>query len=683
MLTSFDCRFARQLSLFALCFAFIGTIVPEIHGGESAQSPHFIRKRTPLPAEAQAATQPRLDVLSRATGLVITPNFGTSITNNARAADIMATINSAIAFYQSKFSDNVTVVIQFENVSSGLGMSNTFTITKSYSSIRSALAAQSHSADDNTALAHLPSQTNEPVTNNANISITTANARALGFNASSGAGNPDSTISLNAAICNILPSEANSNKYSLFAVTCHEIDEALGLGSSLDFSGSSEISIEDLFRYDGSGNRSSNSAPNAVSYFSIDGTTQIVQFNQTPGADRGDWFSPGGQTPRVQDAFATPGSSPVPAEELRALDVIGWTLSSQGPPSTVNLAADTSVSFTYPNTVTVGKAIAVSAAVKNTGTSASGAFSVRFAFSTSITGSTSDVTIGSSSISGLAAGASVPVSFSGNCPWISVGSYFVIMTIDPANAVVETNENDNVSASSTKVAVSASNALPPVIGSAANATPNPTMMGQSVTFSVSATDPSNTTLTYMWDFGDGTIGSGASTTHAYTNLGTFNAVVTVADTLGAFSTSNVSVLVALQVVQADDVKKSFGLGFTSGSDKIDVVLFHDSFFDINDGTAIGFVIGDPPSGKSTVFDTGTLSRGKGFGNLGKFALSTRNGTLRYTATRVQLQSLLAQFGAGNTSGTAVVPIYFQIGNGYFGGTYSFSYTVRGNNGTGR
>jgi Divergent InlB B-repeat domain len=51
----------------------------------------------------------------------------------------------------------------------------------------------------------------------------------------------------------------------------------------------------------------------------------LARFNQTQGGDFQDWYSPGGQTPQVQDAIGTRGATPVLGTELRALDVIGYT----------------------------------------------------------------------------------------------------------------------------------------------------------------------------------------------------------------------------------------------------------------------------------------------------------------------------------------------------------------------
>ena len=81
------------------------------------------------------------------------------------------------------------------------------------------------------------------------------------------------------------------------------------------------------------------------------------------------------------------------------------------------------------------------------------------------------------------------------------------------------------------------------IVSAATAAPNPVAALQPVAFVVAAANPNNLTLTYTWDFGDGSTDSGASVTHAYTSPGTYHVVVTIADGL-ALVTSSVAVTVS-------------------------------------------------------------------------------------------------------------------------------------------
>jgi hypothetical protein len=116
------------------------------------------------------------------------------------------------------------------------------------------------------------------------------------------------------------------------------MDEVLATGSALDEVNDGEnmatgpVFPEDLFRYDGSGNRSYTTNSSATSYFSLDATNDLAQFNQVGSGDYGDWYSYyGGVVPQVQDAFSPPGTSPNLGVELRVLDVLGYHLVSQAP----------------------------------------------------------------------------------------------------------------------------------------------------------------------------------------------------------------------------------------------------------------------------------------------------------------------------------------------------------------
>jgi hypothetical protein len=265
--------------------------------------------------------------------LVIVPTFDSTITSDPNAATIENTITNLIAFYQASFADNITVTITFKEMTSGLGMSETYYKPGvSYSSYRSKLVARATTVNDGIALAHLPNTTTNPVNGSSTMAIYFANGRALGFsgNWNPPSGHTDSTISLNTALLNLSRASIDPSKYDLYAVTAHEIDEALGLNSALDnlSNGASapagDIGVLDLFRYDENGNRSFNTDPAAQAYFSLDGTIWLERFNQDDQGDFHDWYSPGGQTAHIQDAFAQPGTTPDFNVELVALDVIGY-----------------------------------------------------------------------------------------------------------------------------------------------------------------------------------------------------------------------------------------------------------------------------------------------------------------------------------------------------------------------
>jgi hypothetical protein len=269
--------------------------------------------------------------------LVIIPTFDSSITSDPHAASIIATINMAVNFYEANITTPVTVNITYQEMPSGLGQSNTFFGAITYSQYLAALQAHSSGdAVDTAALASLPSDPSNPVNGNTTVDVTTANLRALGFNATPPG--PDSTIGLNTSITNYAGTPFNGSFYSLLAVVEHETDEALGLGSNLDTgSTSGAVRPEDLFRYSAPGVRSYTISSSATSYFSVDGgITNLIGFNQSGppgGADYGDWVSSG--TPHVQDAFGTPGANPVFGVEQAALDAIGYNFEFPAPePST-------------------------------------------------------------------------------------------------------------------------------------------------------------------------------------------------------------------------------------------------------------------------------------------------------------------------------------------------------------
>ncbi|MFJ2715628.1 ThuA domain-containing protein [Streptomyces sp. NPDC087437] len=64
-----------------------------------------------------------------------------------------------------------------------------------------------------------------------------------------------------------------------------------------------------------------------------------------------------------------------------------------------------------------------------------------------------------------------------------------------------------------------------------------------VSFSATGEDADGDALTYSWDFGDGTTGTGAKPQHTYRANGTYTATVTVTDPSGYTATANVHVVV--------------------------------------------------------------------------------------------------------------------------------------------
>jgi hypothetical protein len=274
---------------------------------------------------------------AHAAGLVIKPSFDGSITKDPKAATITATIQEAIQRYQSSFVTPITVNITFKASSqTDLGGSSTWTVRVNYSDYLTALNnGKAHNPKLAAALATLPKSATDPVTHNAEIRLTTANARALGFAANPPAGQPDSTITLNTSKMNLGRKTIDPTKFDLLAVVSHEIDEALGFGSALNGqkngapAPAGPTQPDDLFRYDQKGARSFDTNVATQAFYSLDGgKTHLARFNQEASGDFSDWFSTGPHKPQVQDAFATPGAEPNLGVELTRLAVQGYTPSS-------------------------------------------------------------------------------------------------------------------------------------------------------------------------------------------------------------------------------------------------------------------------------------------------------------------------------------------------------------------
>jgi hypothetical protein len=292
-------------------------------------------------------------------GLIIQATFDSSITGNPNAAAIEATINQAIATYQSIFADNVTVPILFRYAStqpgggaigSSIAISNYVIYDEPWNTYIDALKADAKDANDTAANATLPNSALA-----GNVVVSSANGRVLGLdtptamfaNGNVGNGGPfDGIVTLNSSKPFQFTRPTAAGNYDALRAVQHEIDEVLGLGSFLD-APSSKIRPQDLFSWSSPGNR--NLTTSGSRYFSIDGgNTNIVNFNQDSNGDLGDWLSDScpNASPAVQDAFECPGQvadlSGTSPEGIN-LDVIGY-----------DLVTSTPTSVTVPDRATIG-----------------------------------------------------------------------------------------------------------------------------------------------------------------------------------------------------------------------------------------------------------------------------------------------------------------------------------------
>jgi hypothetical protein len=272
-------------------------------------------------------------------GLTIIPTFNSTGATSIDAAT-QTVINNVVAFYQNTYTNNITVNIEFHNMSTGLGQSVAFIFPVPYSTFCTALVANATSPDDITALANTPCGSANPINSNANIGVKSPDGRALGINTPEQAfGGACPTASFTGSGCiGLNVALANMHPGLLFATVEHEVDEVLGLGSALNGTTTPAMPwTEDLFRWASQGTRSygaNTSTTNPctstpAAFFSIDGgTTDVDDFNNcNNGGDYGDWIT---HTPsQVQDAFTNASGAAtlsISSPEARALDVIGYSI---------------------------------------------------------------------------------------------------------------------------------------------------------------------------------------------------------------------------------------------------------------------------------------------------------------------------------------------------------------------
>jgi len=113
--------------------------------------------------------------------------------------------------------------------------------------------------------------------------------------------------------------------------------------------------------------------------------------------------------------------------------------------------------------------------------------------------------------------------------WVQDGTYTVTVAIA---------DEDGGSAVEVRT-VTIANLAPTIVSVAAPQT----LEGVATNLTVAATDPGNDPITYSWDFGDGSTGTGANPSHTWADNGTYTVAVTATDNAGDSDTSTVSVIV--------------------------------------------------------------------------------------------------------------------------------------------
>jgi len=137
---------------------------------------------------------------------------------------------------------------------------------------------------------------------------------------------------------------------------------------------------------------------------------------------------------------------------------------------------------------------------------------------------------------------------------------------------------------------------PPVAVASAIPTSGTTPLGVSFD-GTGSHDPDGSIASYGWNFGDGNTGSGATASHTYQNAGSYTAVLTVTDNLGATGTNSVGITVSPNpnVINAPS-------GLTGSAGRGSATL---SWKD-NSTNETGFHIERAPSGSTSFVVVGTV-----------------------------------------------------------------------------
>ncbi|HJW38544.1 MAG TPA: NF038122 family metalloprotease [Candidatus Udaeobacter sp.] len=324
----------------------VGNVMGRVVTGLNSGTTYYYRVRA-YDAAGPGSYSEVIEVTTEpTTGLIIHATFDSSITGNPNAAAIEAMINRAISTYESLFTDPITIQIRFRYSTTApngtplpggiVSRSDWPYYVLPWDTFINAWRADATTSNDFLASASVPDYFLS-----IHMTPASANGRAVGLNTppemfangTVGTGGPyDGIVTLNSVQPFRFTRPTTSGNFDAQRATEHEIDEVMGFGSHLNISGpdGDDLRPQDLFSWSSAGGR--NTTSSGTRYFSVNsGSTNIINFNQNPNGDFGDWLSASCPQahPYVQNAFFCTGpSSDIAATSPEGinLDVIGYDL---------------------------------------------------------------------------------------------------------------------------------------------------------------------------------------------------------------------------------------------------------------------------------------------------------------------------------------------------------------------
>jgi len=371
-----------------------GELVPGPAGGSKGSGGGSGSGTTGTPVGGGASASP----------FQINITYDSSVAN--APAGFKATIAAVVAYFESQFTDPVTINLTvgygevggYKLASGALGESLTYLTSASYAQVRQALVADATSADDAASLAYLPASS--PV--NGTIWTSTAEAKALGLLTSYNG--VDGYVGF--ASGNLFDYDRSNGitagQYDFYGVFAHELSEVMGrmllVGESI---GSAAHSYDplDFFHYSAPG--TADFVGSKAGYFSVNGgATDLDNFNTNPNGDYGDWASSAGHDSFL--AFSNSGVvNAITSADMTAIDVIGWDRAVSGgtsspPPAQPDLTVS-NLSFDSAH-------VSVHVQLHNTGTATAAASTTGVYLSADSAITTSDHLVGTAPAPALPAG---------------------------------------------------------------------------------------------------------------------------------------------------------------------------------------------------------------------------------------------------------------------------------------